>query len=77
MRGKEDIPIEVDKTEAFSELKRQFKEQWQRKFDLTEKAEKIQEIFTNVGKRNCYGEGERLTFSFVNHLLSSHTKLHD
>ena len=64
--GKDDIPIEMDKKEAVSELKRQVKEKWQRKFDLTEKAEKIQEIYTAVGKRNCYGEGDRLTFSLVN-----------
>ena len=44
MSGEEDIPIEMDKKEAVSELKRQVKEKWQRKFDLTEKAEKIQEI---------------------------------
>ena len=42
--GKDDIPIEMDKKEAVSELKRQVKEKWQRKFDLIEKAEKIQEI---------------------------------
>ena len=73
--GKDDIPIEMDKKEAVSELKRQVKEKWQRKFDLTEKAEKIQEIYTEVGKRNCYGEGDRLTFSLVNQLLSGHTQL--
>ena len=56
MSGKEDIPIEMDKKESVSELKRQVIEKWQRKFDLTEKAEKIHEIFTYVGKRNCYGE---------------------
>ena len=65
----------MDKKEAVSELKRQVKEKWQRKFDLTEKAEKIQEIYTEVGKRNCYGEGDRLTFSLVNQLLSGHTQL--
>ena len=43
--------------------------------DLTEKVEKIQEIFTEVGKRNCYGKGDRLTFSVVNQLLSGHTHL--
>ena len=42
---------------------------------LTEKADKIQELFTEVGKRNCYGEGDRLIFSLVNQLLSGHTQL--
>ena len=42
-----------------------------------EKAEKIQELFTDVGKRNCYGEGDRLTFLIINQLLSvsGHTQL--
>ena len=65
----------MDKREAVNELKRQVKEKWQRKFDLMEKAEKIQEIFTDVGKRNCYGEGDRITFSIINQLLSGHTQL--
>ena len=73
--GKEDILIEMDKKEEVSELKRQVIEKWQRKLDLTEKAEKIQEMFTYVGKRNCYGEGDRLSFSIVNQLLSGHTQL--
>ena len=75
--GKEDMPIEMDKKEAVSELKRQATEKWQRIFDLTEKAEKIQETFTEVGKRNFYGEGDILTFSLVNQLLSSHTQLNN
>ena len=65
----------MDKKEAVSELKRQIKEKWQRKVHLIEKAEKIQETFTEVGKRNCYGEGDKLTLSFVNQLLSSNTQL--
>ena len=65
----------MDKKDAVSELKRQVKEKLQRKFDLTEKAEKMQEIFTEVGKRNCYGERDRLTFSVVNQSLSGHAHL--
>ena len=75
--GNDDIPIEMDKKESVSELKRQVKEKWRRKFDLMEKAEKIQEIFTDVGKRNCYGEGDRITFSIENQLLSGHTQLNN
>ena len=37
---KEDIPIEMDKKEADSELKRQVKDKWQSEFDLMEKAGK-------------------------------------
>ena len=40
----------MDKKEAVSELKRQVKEKWQRKFDLTEKAEKIQDFFYRCRK---------------------------
>ena len=75
MSGKEDIPVEMDKKEAVSELKKQAKEKWQRKFHLTENAEKIQETFTEVGKRTVMEIGDRLTLSFVNKLLSSHTQL--
>ena len=35
----------------------------------------MQEFFTDVGKRNCYGEGDRLTFSIANQLQSGHTQL--
>ena len=40
-----------------------------------EKAEKIHKFFTDVGKRHCYGERDRLTFSIVNQLLTGNTQL--
>ena len=68
-----DIPILpiLDKKEAVSELKKQMAEKWQRKFTCSENSSHIQEIFTEVGKRNCYGEKDRGTFSVLNQLLSA------
>ena len=72
-----DIPIVpiLDKKEAVSELKKQMAEKWQRKYTCSEHSSHIQEIFTEVGKRNCYGEKDRGTFSVLNQLLSGHTLL--
>ena len=72
-----DIPILpiLDKKEAVSELKKQMAEKWQRKYTCSEHSNHIQEIFTEVGKRNCYGEKDRGTFSVLNQLLSGHTLL--
>ena len=72
-----DIPILpiLDKKEAVSELKKQMAEKWQRKYTCSEHSSHIQEIFTEVGKRNCYGEKDRGTFSVLNQLLSGHTLL--
>ena len=47
----------MNKKELVSEFKRQVKRNLERKFDLSGKAEDI-EMFTEVGKRNCYGEGD-------------------
>ena len=35
MSVKDDIPIEMEKKEGVSEMKRQIKEKWQRKYDLS------------------------------------------
>ena len=56
-----------------SELKKQMAEQWQRKLTCSEHSSHIQEIYAEVGKRNCYGEKDRGTFSVLNQLLSGHT----
>ena len=61
----------MDMKEAVSELKRQVKEKFQGKFYLTEKAESIQEIFTEIGKRNCFVTGDWLLLFIVSQLLSS------
>ena len=37
--------------------------------------ERIQETFTEVGKRDCFGEKDRSSFSALNQLLCGHTRL--
>ena len=65
----------MDKKEAVAEIKRNLKDKWKRKFDLSDKAGRVQEVFTDVGKRNCFGEEDRHNFSMLNQLLSGHTLL--
>lgn len=72
-----DIPLAMDKREAVGEMKKQVKAKWQRKYDLSEKVDKIQEIFSEVGNRNCWGEGDRQSFTIVNQLLTDHTRLNN
>ena len=69
------IPIVMDKKEAVREIKTSVLEKWNRKYSLSEKVDHIQEIYTKVGVRNCYGEKDRHTFSVINQLVSGHTNL--
>ena len=69
------IPIVMDKKEAVREIKTSVLEKWNRKYSLSEKVDHIQEIYTEVGVRNCYGEKDRHTFSVINQLVSGHTNL--
>ena len=71
----EDFPVMMDKKEAVAEIKRNLKDKWKRKFELSDKACRVQEVFTEVGKRNCIGEEDRHNFSMLNQLLSGHTLL--
>ena len=71
----EEFPIMIDKKEDVAEIKRNLKDKWKRKFDLLDKAGRVQEVFTDVGKRNCFGEEDRHNFSMLNQLLSGHTLL--
>ena len=48
----EDFPITMDKKEAVAEIKKNVKEKWQRKFELSEKVDQVQEVFSEVGSRN-------------------------
>ena len=72
----EDFPITMDKKEAVAEIKKNIKEKWQRKYELSEKVDQIQEVFSEVGIRNCFGEKDRHNFAMLNQLLSGHTLLH-
>ena len=48
---------------------------WNRKYACSETVSSIQDIFYEVGKRNCYGERDRPTFAALNQLLSGHSIL--
>ena len=50
-------------------------EKWKLKFVLSEKMDKIQESFSDVGKRLCKGERDRISFSALNQLLCGHSIL--
>ena len=75
--SKPDVSIEpvFDKTEAVSEIKKQMTSKWNLKFSCSENSNNIQDIFSEVGKRNCYGEWDRPAFSTLNQLLSGHSIL--
>ena len=70
-----DLPVIFDKKEAVAEIKKNVKVKWKRKFELSEKVDNIQEVFTEVGCRNCFGEEDRESFSALNQLLSGHSIL--
>ena len=61
--------------EANAETKRQIAEKWKLKFTLSEKMEGIQETFVEVGKKDCYGEKDRASFSGLNQILCGHGRL--
>ena len=48
---------------------------WNFKFSCSETASSIQDVFSEVGKRSCYGEGDRPTYSALNQLISGHSIL--
>ena len=50
-------------------------EKWKLKFVLSDKMDKIQESFSDVGKRSCKDERDRISFSALNQLLCGHSIL--
>ena len=54
----------MDKKEAVTEIKTNLKVKWKRKFDLSEKVDQIQKVFTEVGCRNCCCENDTYFFFF-------------
>ena len=69
------LPVLFDKKEAVMELKKEMLNKWKLKYSCSEKTTSIQDIYTEVGKRNCHGEEDRGTFAVMNQLLSGHTLL--
>ena len=64
----------LDKTEAITEIKKQMTNKWKLKYACSEKTSYIQDIYSEVGKRNCHGEEDRGTFAIVNQLLSGQSQ---
>ena len=50
-------------------IKRQIGEKWKLKFKMSEKMDRIQKTFDEVGKRVCFGEKDRVRFSCLNQIL--------
>ena len=75
--SKPDVTVEpiFDKKEAVTEIKKQMITKWNLKFSCFETASSIQDVFSAVGKRSCYGEWDRPTFSALNQLLNGHSIL--
>ena len=48
--------------DAIAEIKRQIGEKWKLKFENSQKVERLQETFDEVGKRVCHGEKHRASF---------------
>ena len=71
--SKPDLSVEpiFDKKEAITEIIKKTTE-WNLKFTFSKKVSSLQDIFSEVGKINCYGERDRPTFVALNQLLSGH-----
>ena len=50
---------------------------YNKRFACAEKELFIHEVFSEVGKRRCWGEKDKNTFSHLNHLVSGHSKLNN
>ena len=64
----------MDKREAIAEIKQKIGEKWKLMFLLSEKMETIQERFFEVGKKDCPGEYDRVSFSALNQILCGHSR---
>ena len=73
--AKDPVVMTMDKREAVAEIKRQIGEKWKLKFENSQKVDRLQETFDEVGKRVCHGEKNRASFSALNQILCGHSKL--
>ena len=62
----EEIPIKTDRKEATAEIKKNVKEKCQREFELSEKADQVQEVFSEVGSRKYFGKNDRHNIAMLN-----------
>ena len=76
--AKDPVVMTMDKREAIAEIKRQIGEKRKLiKFENSQKVDRLQETFDEVGKRVCHGEKNRASFSALNQILCGHSKLND
>ena len=75
--SKPDITVEpiFHKNEAVTEIKKQMITKWKLKVSCFETASSMQDVFSEIGKRSCYGERDRPSFSALNELSSGHSIL--
>ena len=67
----------LDKREAITEVKKNLGKKWKLKVMMSEKMDRIQEVFNEAGNRNCFGKKDRMTFAALNQLLNGHSFLND
>ena len=58
-------------------MKNKTVEKWNKRFACAKNESFIHEVFAEVGKRRCWGERDRRTFSHLNQLISGHSKLNN
>ena len=58
------VVMTMDKREAIAVIKRQIGENWKSKFENSQKVNRLQKTFDEVGKRVCHGE--KHSFSALN-----------
>ena len=73
--AKDPVVMTMDKREAIAEIKRQIREKCKLKFENSQKVERLQETFDEVGKRVCHGEKHRASFLALNQILCGHSRL--
>ena len=73
--AKDPVVMTMDKREAIAEIKRQIGEKWKLNFENSQKVERLQETFDEVGKRVCHGKKHRASFSALNQILCGHSRL--
>ncbi|XP_053391602.1 uncharacterized protein LOC128554346 [Mercenaria mercenaria] len=65
----------MDAREAVNVMKEKVIKKWNYNYTLSDKTDRIQDIFSRVGFRKCIGEEDRKNFSLINQLLCGHSRL--
>ena len=72
---KDPVVMAMDKREAIAVISWQIEEKWKLKFKISEKMDRIQKTFDEVGKRVCFGKKDRVRFPSLNQILCGHSRL--